>query len=61
MIYYVAIFRPERSLSMRLYTLDKRSFALVFIAFFLSFLCGIFIGLAGMKNISFNYIFYTFS
>jgi len=39
--------RPERSLSMRLYTLDKRSFVLVFLAFFACFALGIFIGLAG--------------
>jgi hypothetical protein len=43
-------FRPERSLSMRLYTLDKRSFALVLGAFFACFALGIFIGLAGKQQ-----------
>ncbi|CRK99945.1 CLUMA_CG013243, isoform B [Clunio marinus] len=39
--------RPERSLHMRLYTLDKRNFVLVIMAFFACFSLGIFIGLAG--------------
>lgn len=39
--------RPERSVHMRLYTLDKRQFALVFMAFFACFALGIFIGIAG--------------
>lgn len=39
-------FRPER-FNMRLYSLDKRNFLLVFMAFFACFSLGIFIGLAG--------------
>lgn len=40
------LFRPER-FNMRLYSLDKRNFLLVFMAFFACFALGIFIGLAG--------------
>lgn len=41
--------RPERSVHMRLYSMNKREFALVFMAFFACFALGIFIGLAGMS------------
>lgn len=39
--------RCERSVSMRLYTMHKREFVLVFMAFLAAFGLGIFIGLAG--------------
>ncbi|KAG5675668.1 hypothetical protein PVAND_005555 [Polypedilum vanderplanki] len=39
--------RPERSLPMRLYSLNKRSFSLVLMAFFVCFLLAVFIGIAG--------------
>lgn len=44
---FLSLLRPERSLHMRLYSLDKRSFVLVFLAFFACFTLSIFIGLAG--------------
>lgn len=39
--------RCERSVHMRLYSMHKREFVMVFLAFFASFGLGIFIGLAG--------------
>lgn len=39
--------RCERSVKMRLYTMHKREFVMVFVAFFAAFGLGIFIGLAG--------------
>lgn len=39
--------RCERSVQMRLYTMHKREFVMVFMAFFAAFGLGIFIGLAG--------------
>lgn len=46
--------RPERSVHMRLYSMNKREFVLVFMAFFACFALGIFIGLAGMSILSFS-------
>lgn len=45
----IIFFRPERSLPMRLYSLNKRSFFLVLMAFFVCFLLAIFIGLGKKK------------
>lgn len=54
---YLKCFRPER-FNMRLYTLDKRSFLLVFMAFFACFALGIFIGLAGEFSFSWKFVYH---
>lgn len=47
--------RPERSLSMRLYFLNKQSLSLVLVAFFSCFSLGIFIGLGKIKKLYYVY------
>jgi len=47
-----------RSVQMRLYSMHKREFVMVFLAFFACFGLGVFIGLAGNNNNNNNYYYY---
>ena len=49
---FVILLVSHRSVQMRLYSMHKREFVMVFLAFFACFGLGVFIGLAG------NYYYY---
>jgi hypothetical protein len=46
---FIILLVSHRSVQMRLYSMHKREFVMVFLAFFACFGLGVFIGLAGKK------------